>query len=118
DGAIDWLCMPAFDSASTFGSLLDRKQGGTWTLQPTGPFQAERRYVDGTNVLETTFVTDSGRVVVRDLMTRGAVRPVDWNEVVRRVEGLDGEVTLRWRVEPRFDFKGVAPEIEVDHRDE
>ena len=114
DGAIDWLCLPAFDSPSTFGALLDREQGGVWTLQPTDAFRAERRYIEGTNVLETIFETAGGRVLVRDLMTRGAVRPVDWNELVRQVECLDGEVTMRWRVEPRFEFKGIGPEIDSD----
>ena len=114
DGSIDWLCVPRFDHPSVFGSLLDSHTGGSWTLQPSGEFRAQRRYVEGTNVLETTFETDGGRVLVRDLMTRGAVRPVDWNEVVRQVECVDGEVAMRWRVEPRFDFKGVEPEIERD----
>ena len=81
-------------------------------LQPSVPFSAERRYLDGTNVVETTFATADGVVRVRDLMTRPAARPIAWNEVVRLVECVGGEVALRWRVEPRFDFKGLAADIE------
>lgn len=110
DGSIDWLCLPGFDSPSVFGALLDPQVAGRWTLQPTAPFEATRRYVEGTNVLETTFTTESGSVRVTDSMTRGATRPIDWDEVTRRVECIDGEVTMRWRVEPRFDFKARPPE--------
>src|SRR4051794_36231232 len=107
DGSIDWLCLPAFDSASVFGALLDPERGGRWTLQPSVPFEASRRYVEGTNVLETTFTTESGTVRVLDAMTRGATRPIDWDEFTRRVECIDGVVPMRWRVEPRFEFKGL-----------
>src|SRR4051812_18658313 len=112
DGSIDWLCLPRFDNPSVFGALLDPQLGGRWTLQPEEPFRAERSYIEGTSVLQTTFETDGGTVRVTDAMTRGAARPVDWNELPRRIECLDGEITMRWRVEPRFDFKGLPPAIE------
>src|SRR4051812_44337720 len=115
DGSVDWLCLPAYDSPSVFGALLDPGRGGRWTLQPSVPFKAARRYIEGTNVLETTFETVTGTVRMTDAMTRGASRPIDWDEVTRRVEGVDGEVPLQWRIEPRFDFKGKPPEaIEPD----
>src|SRR3954447_25731930 len=94
DGSIDWLCVPSFDSPSVFGALLDPRLGGSWTLQPAAPFRAQRRYRDGTNVLETTFETDDGCVQIVDAMTRGAARPIDRNEVVRRVECTAGEITM------------------------
>jgi GH15 family glucan-1,4-alpha-glucosidase len=116
DGSIDWLCLPGFDSESVFGALLDSERGGRWTLQPTVPFEVQRRYVEGTNVLETTFETDDGVVRVTDLMSRAPARPIAWSEVVRCVSGVNGEVPMRWRVEPRFGFDGALPEIE--RRDE
>jgi GH15 family glucan-1,4-alpha-glucosidase len=112
DGAIDWLCLPRFDDPSVFGALLDPDKGGRWTLEPSVPYEIERRYVGTTNVLETTFKAEGGTLRVRDAMTRAASRPIDWNELPRRIECLEGEVPLRWRVEPRFDFKGLEPEIE------
>src|SRR4051812_20194426 len=86
DGSIDWLCLPRFDSPSVFGALLDPERGGGWTLQPTEPFRVSRRYVEDSNVLETTFATDRGTVRVTDAITRAPTRPVAWDEVARKVD--------------------------------
>ncbi|HZO06929.1 MAG TPA: trehalase-like domain-containing protein, partial [Solirubrobacterales bacterium] len=60
DGAIEWLCLPRFDSASTFGALLDRG-AGHFKLGPRGVIvPLSRRYEPGTLVIETTWVCDSG----------------------------------------------------------
>ena len=112
DGSIDWLCLPGFASDCVFGALLDTERGGRWTLQPAVPFGADRRYLEGTNVLETTFETSDGVVRVTDLMSRAPARPIAWSEVVRCISGVKGEVPMRWRVEPRFGFGADTPEIE------
>src|SRR5471032_2310268 len=82
DGSIDWLCWPRYDSRSVFARLLDAGKGGSFSLAPSIPFSSTRRYVDSTNVLETTYETDSGKVRVLDLMPalaevqkRGTLRP-------------------------------------------
>src|SRR5205823_12758904 len=62
DGAIDWLCLPDLDSPSVFGALLDSKRGGRFALEPESVSQTVRRYLPGTNVLETTFTTATGDV--------------------------------------------------------
>ena len=75
DGAIDWLCTPSFDSPSVFGSLLDR-EAGFFRFAPFGiNHPTARAYVPGTNVLETTWKTPSGWIVVRDALTLGPRRP-------------------------------------------
>ena len=77
DGAIDWLCAPAFDSPSVFGSLLDR-QAGFWRFGPFGiNHPSARVYEPGTNVLATTWKTPTGWLLVRDALTMGPRRGVD-----------------------------------------
>ena len=72
DGTVEWLCLPRFDSPSVFAALLDRGAGRlpARAARACGPRSA-RRYVPGTNVLETTWMTDTGWVVVRDALALG-----------------------------------------------
>ena len=118
DGAIDWLCAPSFDSPSIFGSLLDR-QAGAFRLGPYGiTHPTARAYVPGTNVLETTWKTPAGWIVVREALTMGPTRgrdevtphtrpPADddgEHMLVRTVECIEGQVEVELICEPVFDY--------------
>jgi GH15 family glucan-1,4-alpha-glucosidase len=106
DGSIDWLPLPDLDSPSAFGAILDSEGGGRFSIAPEAPFTVERRYLPGTNILETTFHTDGGAVRITDALTIPDARLGPSRELHRRVDGLSGRVPLRWRVEPRFGYGG------------
>lgn len=106
DGNIDWLCLPRFDSASTFGALLGDADHGHWRISPVGAARASSRfYRDGSFVLETRWVTDDGEVAVIDLMPHGDRRA----DVVRRVHGIRGTVAMEQAMRIRFDYAAALP---------
>jgi GH15 family glucan-1,4-alpha-glucosidase len=111
DGAVDFMSLPELHSPTVFAALLDPDRGGRFVLAPTGEFEAERRYLDRTNVLETTYRTGAGAVRVTEALTLQDGGLLPWIELTRRVEGMDGEVEVGWRVEPRFDWGRVQPTI-------
>ncbi len=113
DGSVDWLCLPGFDGPFVLGALVDSDRGGRFALAPVEPFEAVRHYVRETNVLETTFRVAGGSVRVTDALTlQPDGRPV--RELARRVEGLSGEVTLAWRVAPRFGHTHRPARVDRD----
>jgi GH15 family glucan-1,4-alpha-glucosidase len=118
DGAIDWLCVPRFDSPSVFGSLLDRG-AGTFRLAPFGIHHpAARAYEAGTNVLVTTWKTPNGWILVRTALTMGPqdhedeitphTRPPADDDadhmLVRTVECIEGNVEVELICEPAFGY--------------
>jgi GH15 family glucan-1,4-alpha-glucosidase len=119
DGTVEWMCLPRFDSASVFGSLLDRRAGG-FRVGPYGVnVPPSRRYEPGTMILETTWMAPTGWIVVRDALTIGPwhdeqieesahVRPPTDHDadhmLVRTIECLQGEVLVEAVCEPMFDY--------------
>ena len=114
DGSIDWLCLPRFDSGASFAALLGGERFGRWLLAPKGEVVGvNRRYRDGTLVLETDFATASGAVRVVDCMPlKGHGRTV-----VRAVEGLSGEVEMRMELVIRFDYGATIPWVQSDEEE-
>ena len=119
DGSIEWMCVPRFDSPSVFGALLDR-QAGSFRVGPYGmvvPLSV--RYVPGTMIVETTWMTPSGWLVVYDGMTIGPWHsghsdetshtrpPTDQDAdhmMVRMIECTQGHVQVEAVCEPMFDY--------------
>ncbi len=114
-GSVDWFPIPTHDATPVLGALLDRRRGGAFELSPRDDGDAKRRYLPGTNVLETTFTTSSGVVTVTDVLTLHDGVAVPWTELVRCVRARSGRVPMRWRFWPRrewgerpFEFEPVS----------
>ncbi|WOT37792.1 glycoside hydrolase family 15 protein [Streptomyces coeruleorubidus] len=106
DGSVDWLCLPRFDSAACFAKLLGDEDNGFWRIAPVGAGRCTRRaYRRDTLVLDTEWETGQGTVRVTDLMPQRDQAP----DLVRVVEGLDGEVTLHSVLKLRFDYGSIIP---------
>ena len=111
DGSIDWLPFPSIDSPTVFGSLLDAGRGGSFRLAPEHASEVSRRYLPGTNILETTFTTETGAVTVTDALTVPAGGLVPLRELAREIKGIRGTVPIGWRVEPRFGYGGAPQRV-------
>ncbi len=109
NGSIDWLCLPRFDSPACFAALLGSPEHGRWLIAPADPdAKVERRYLDGSLVLATTFETGEGVVELIDFF-RPRHGPLD---LVRLVRGLRGQVAMRIEVILRFDYGYLVPWVE------
>ncbi len=122
DGSIEWMCLPHFDSQSVFAALLDRG-AGSWRVAPYGVYvPAGRRYIPGTNIIETTWMTPQGWLRVTDALTIGPWHenkegtshtrpPTDYDAehlLVRIIECIQGQVQVEIVCEPMLDY-GATP---------
>jgi len=107
-GSIDWLCAPRFDSDACFAALIGYDEHGRWSLRPTVTTGENRqRYRDDTMILETEFVCDGGAARIVDFMPM-----IGRGDIVRIIEGLDGEVPFEMLLDVRFGYGANAPFIE------
>jgi GH15 family glucan-1,4-alpha-glucosidase len=122
DGSIEWMCLPHFDSPSVFAAMLDRG-AGSWRVGPYGLYvPAGRRYIPGTNLIETTWMTPQGWLRVVDALAIGEWHdnahgsshtrpPTDYDAdhvLVRVIECVQGEVQVEVVAEPMLDYGSTA----------
>ncbi len=106
NGSIDWLCLPRFDSPACFAALLGDEDNGHWQLAPVDEdVEVARRYVDDSALLETTFTTSDGQVVLLDVMPTCDGRA----DLVRRLTCTRGSVRIRHDWVVRTDYGLVRP---------
>jgi len=106
DGSIDWLCLPWFDSAACFASLLGNSENGRFRIAPASPEAAvTRSYRGGSLVLETQYETGDGACSVIDFMPFRNGDP----SVVRIVQGKRGEIAMKLELIIRFDYGSIVP---------
>jgi len=118
DGSIDWVCFPRFDSPAVFCRVLDEDRGGCFATTPENVTSTTRRYVDDTNVLETTFECDGGTFEVTDCMPVTATRPdprtmEPSRSILRRLRCVEGAVDVRVSVAPRFEYGRFVPHFRL-----
>jgi GH15 family glucan-1,4-alpha-glucosidase len=113
EGSIDWLCFPRFDSGPVFGRLVAGERGGSFQVSVEGRLATDRRYLDGSSVLETTWRTDAGAATLMDGMvadTEGSLVPQAL--LVRELRCVGGTVRARVRLDPRWGWTGEPPKAE------
>jgi GH15 family glucan-1,4-alpha-glucosidase len=122
-GSVDWMCVPRFDSASCFGALLGHR-AGSFTVAPLGvQVPSSRRYLPGTMILETSWGTPTGWMIVRDVLLIGPWHhpedrsktyrrtPTDYeaeHTLLRTIRCVSGEVQVVVDCEPVLDY-GTTP---------
>ena len=105
-GSIDWLCWPNFSSGACFCALLGTQDHGFWKIAPTrNPGTVTRRYLPNTLIVETTFTTSSGTVVLVDFMPLRGHN----SDLVRIVRGVSGSVKMSMQLAVRFDYGRTIP---------
>jgi GH15 family glucan-1,4-alpha-glucosidase len=106
EGSIDWLCFPRFDSGACFAALLGDEENGRWVIEPNVAVKGvRRRYRGDSLILETEWQTPNGVARVYDFMPPRGTAP----DVVRIVEGVEGEIEMRTELLIRFDYGSIVP---------
>ena len=128
-GSVEWMCVPRPDSPSIFAATLDRSAGGF----RIGPYDetvpAARRYLPGSLMLETTWQTRTGWMIVRDALCMGPWHnlserskthrrsPTDFDAehcLLRSVKCVSGSVDLALTCDPIFDYGRIEPEWQYE----
>ena len=104
NGSIDFMCYPVFDSPTVFAALLDDQKGGRFQIRPRmANMRARQLYLPDTNILLTRFLVDEGVVELTDYMPADA-EGAQPNEIVRAISVIRGNVGLKMRCQPRFNY--------------
>jgi GH15 family glucan-1,4-alpha-glucosidase len=112
EGCVDWLCLPRFDSAACFASLIGEKKNGHWLFTPAENIEKlRRRYRGDTLIIETEIETKSGAVRLIDFMPPRGENP----DIIRIVEGLRGEVPMQMELIIRFEYGLIIPWVRKAH---
>ena len=120
DGSVDWFCPRRFDASAVFCRLLDAERGGYLQTAPTADYSVERHYEHETNVLESTFAVDDGRMRVTDLMPiykrksdRLGYDVGASHRFLRRIQCVDGHVEVQVEFKPTFNFGRAHTHVDV-----
>ncbi len=113
EGSVDWWPVPTLDGPPVCAALLDPEAGGRFVLAPAEPGTTSRHYLPGTNVVETTYTTPAGTARVTECLNTGDAGRLPWTELARRVDGVTGNVPMRWELAPGTRFGDCDPALAV-----
>ena len=117
DGSVDWCTFHRFEARPVFGRILDWAKAGFFRIAPLDDdYEATRRYLPGTNVLETTFRTPTGTLVLTDFFAfreSGVGESHPDHQLIRTVRCTEGEVAVKVKFVPRFDYGLTTPRLET-----
>jgi alpha,alpha-trehalase len=121
DGSIDWCTFHRFEARPVFARILDWAKAGFFRIAPLDDdYASTRRYVPGTNVLETTFTTGTGTLVLTDFFALRVPGPGEDahsahpdHQLLRIARCTDGEVAVKVKLVPRFDYGLTTPRLET-----
>ena len=110
-GAVVWCCLPRFDSEPVFSALLDDDEGGRFVVASDDDAMGTQRYLENTNVLETTFQNEGGTFRVLDFAPRFLLhdRVFRPTQLVRIIEPIAGTPCIRVICEPRLGWSKETP---------
>lgn len=115
DGSVDWWCVPHMDSPPLFDRLLSPHEGGRFAITPDGDYRVERHYLPGSNVLETLFISNTGRARLTESLNSGPAGRLPWGELARRIEVLEGQVDFAIRIDFGTQADTVSPFLAPNH---
>jgi alpha,alpha-trehalase len=121
DGSIDWCTFHRYEARPVFGRILDWKKAGFFRIAPLhDDYEATRRYLPATNVLETTFGTPSGTLVLTDFFAYRVPEPEEDahsahpdHQLIRIARCAEGEVAVKVKFVPRYDYGLTTPRLET-----
>jgi GH15 family glucan-1,4-alpha-glucosidase len=108
-GALEWLCLPVFDSASVFAKLLDREKGGSFEFVTDENYHYTQRYLSKTNILSTIYSNGTDSFEVLDFMPRyhyhnGREQIYTPPDVIRYIKLKSGKPKFRIQYDPRLEY--------------
>ncbi|HKK41534.1 MAG TPA: glycoside hydrolase family 15 protein [Bacteroidales bacterium] len=113
DSNVNWLCLPRFDSSFIFGSLLDKKKGGEFSIKPVnGNYKSKQYYLRNTNILATEFEVNQGKFRIIDYAPRFNQYDRYFKPLMlfRKIELLEGTPFIKVKCHPVDNYGKTLPQ--------
>jgi GH15 family glucan-1,4-alpha-glucosidase len=113
DTSVSWMCWPRFDSSFVFGSLLDSKKGGEFSIQPAAEkYTTHQTYIENTNILRTDVEAEDGSFRITDFAPRFFQQDRYYKPLmlIRKIEVLKGNPQIVVKCQPVADYGRTIPE--------